>query len=96
MHRYNLFISHSWTYSNAYQGLLALLDAKLYFFYKNHSVPENDPVHTSSDRVLYEAITRKISGTHAVLVFAALYANYWFICTRKSTLQRKVSMSRNR
>ena len=32
---YNLFISHSWTYSDAYEKLVALLDAKPYFSYKN-------------------------------------------------------------
>lgn len=39
---YNLFISHSWTYSDAYEKLISLLDADQYFTYKNYSVPKND------------------------------------------------------
>ena len=38
---YNLFISHSWAYSDAYEKLTELLDAKAYFSYNNHSVPKN-------------------------------------------------------
>ena len=40
---YNLFISHSWTYSDAYEKLVALLDAKPNFDYKNYSVPKTIP-----------------------------------------------------
>ena len=32
---YNLFISHSWTYSDAYEKLVNLLNADPYFTYKN-------------------------------------------------------------
>ena len=32
---YNLFISHSWAYSDAYEKLVKLLDAKKGFDYKN-------------------------------------------------------------
>lgn len=38
---YNLFISHSWAYSDAYKRLVALLDAKPYFSYRNYSVPKD-------------------------------------------------------
>ena len=45
--RYNLFISHSWNYNDAYDNLVSLLDAKPYFEYKNYSVPKNDPIHNA-------------------------------------------------
>lgn len=35
---YNLFISHSWAYSDAYDRLIELLDSDRYFSYKNYSV----------------------------------------------------------
>ena len=38
---YHLFISHSWTYSDAYEKLLALLNKDAYFSYKNYSVPQD-------------------------------------------------------
>lgn len=74
---YNLFISHSWTYSDAYEKLVSLLDAKPYFIYKNHSVPKNDPIHNAPyDYQLYEAIKNKITGVHVVLILAGVYSSY--------------------
>lgn len=54
---YNLFISHSWAYSDAYEKLTKLLNEAKYFTYKNYSVPKNDPIHNANnDKELYEAI----------------------------------------
>lgn len=74
---YNLFISHSWAYSDAYEKLIGLLDAKAYFSYNNHSVPKNDPVHNAAyDYQLYEAIKNRVNGTHVVLIMAGVYSSY--------------------
>ena len=75
--RYNLFISHSWAYSDAYEKLVELLDAKAYFSYNNHSVPKNDPVHNAPyDYQLYDAIKNRVQGTHVVLIMAGVYSSY--------------------
>ncbi len=75
--KYNLFISHSWTYSDAYEKFIGLLDAKPYFLYKNHSVPKDDPVHNAPyDYQLYEAIKNKIQSVHVVLILAGVYSSY--------------------
>ena len=42
---YNLFISHSWTYPQAYGGLIDLLSNDTTFSFKNYSVPKDDLVH---------------------------------------------------
>ncbi|MES9830478.1 MAG: TIR domain-containing protein [Candidatus Thiodiazotropha sp.] len=74
---YNLFISHSWAYSDAYEKLTELLDAKAYFSYNNHSVPKNDPVHNAAnDYQLYEAIKNRVNGSHVVLIMAGVYSSY--------------------
>ena len=74
---YNLFISHSWAYSDAYEKLLELLDKDYRFDYKNFSVPKNDPIHTSgTDKELYEAIKRKVSLCHCVVILAGVYSSY--------------------
>ncbi len=74
---YNLFISHSWTYSDAYDKLVDLLDAKPYFTYKNHSVPKDDPIHDApDDDKLYDAIKNKVNGVHVVLILAGVYSSY--------------------
>ena len=77
MTSYNLFISHSWGYSDAYDGLVKLLDAKPQFSYRNYSVPKDDPIHTSgTDKDLYEAIKRKIQPTQVVVIMAGVYATH--------------------
>ena len=74
---YNLFISHSWTYSDSYEGLIALLDAKPYFIYRNYSVPKNDPIHNASNNYqLKEAIRKQMQPASCVLILAGVYATY--------------------
>lgn len=74
---YNLFISHSWTYSDKYQGLIDLLDKDSSFSYKNYSVPKDDPIHNAkNDKELYEAIKKKISPSSVVIILAGVYASY--------------------
>jgi len=74
---YNLFISHSWAYSNAYDGLVNLLDARKYFSYRNSSVPKDDPLHTiGTDKALYAAIKKKVSSCSVVLILAGVYGSY--------------------
>lgn len=56
----NIFISHSWSYSDKYEGVIKLLD-KTNIDYKNYSVPKDDPIHNAkNDKELYEAIDNKI------------------------------------
>ena len=74
---YNLFISHSWSYSNQYDGLIRLLDGKPGFSYKNYSVPKDDPIHNApSDRKLREAIESQIRPASCVLILAGVYSTY--------------------
>lgn len=74
---YNLFISHSWTYSDAYERLVNMLDAKPYFRYRNYSVPKNDPIHNApSTYLLKEAIRKKIQPTSCVVILAGVYSSY--------------------
>lgn len=74
--QYRLFISHSWTYTNAYEELINILDSQNLSYY-DHSVPKSDPIHTNgTDKDLYEAIKNKISGTNCVLILAGVYSTY--------------------
>lgn len=74
---YNLFISHSWNYSDAYDKLINLLDTRSYFSYSNYSVPKDDPLHTSgTDKALYAAIKKKVSPCSVVLILAGVYSSY--------------------
>lgn len=74
---HNIFISHSWAYSDAYEKLVSLLNEKPYFFYNNYSVPKNDPIHNATyDYQLYDAIKRKISPCSVVLIMAGIYSSH--------------------
>ena len=74
---YNLFISHSWTYSDAYEKLIDMLNSNSYFSYKNYSVPKDDPIHNAKyDYQLKEAIRNQIKYASCVLILAGVYSTY--------------------
>lgn len=74
---YNIFISHSWSYSDEYERLVALLDRKPYFSYKNYSVPKNDPIHNAPTvGLLREAIRSQMQPASCVLILAGVYSTY--------------------
>lgn len=74
---YNLFISHSWAYTDAYDRLIDLLDSDRYFSYKNYSVPKDDPVHNAnSSSALKDAIRTQMQTCNVVLILAGVYATY--------------------
>lgn len=77
MRTFNLFISHSWTYGDAYDRLVNLLDNRSYFSYSNYSVPIDDPIHNAStDAQLRAAIRNQISPSSVVVILAGVYATY--------------------
>lgn len=74
---YNIFISHSWRYGDAYDRLVEMLDSAPNFTYKDFSVPKHDPLHTSgTDRELYDAIKNKIRLCNVVLIMTGKYSTY--------------------
>jgi hypothetical protein len=74
---YCLFISHSWSYSDSYEGLTKLLGAASHFSYRNFSVPKDDPIHDAPNQpALYEAIKKQMTPTQVVLILAGVYASY--------------------
>ncbi|MBQ8643463.1 MAG: TIR domain-containing protein [Candidatus Methanomethylophilaceae archaeon] len=73
---YNLFISHSWLYSNNYDRLVELLNKNPSFQYKNYSIPKNDPIHNApNDYQLKEAIKKQMQHASCVLILAGVYSN---------------------
>ena len=74
---YNLFISHSWVYSDAYSKLMELLSNAPYFNFKNYSVPKDDPIHNApNDYQLRVAIKNQMQHASCVLILAGVYATY--------------------
>ena len=95
---YNLFISHSWAYSDAYEKLVALLDNRGYFSYKNYSVPKDDPIHNAGTNAqLRAAIMRQIAPCHCVVMLAGVYSTHskWIneeiaICTTQFATKKPI------
>lgn len=74
---YNLFISHSWAYGDAYDRLIELLNSDRYFSYKNYSVPKDSPIHNAPyEWQLKEAIKNQMQHASCVLVLAGVYSTY--------------------
>ena len=74
---YNIFISHSWTYSDAYEKLVNLLGAAPCFAYKNYSVPKNDPIlNAIYDYQLKAAIRNQMQHASCILILAGVYSTY--------------------
>ncbi|MDO4755538.1 MAG: TIR domain-containing protein [Parabacteroides sp.] len=74
---YNLFISHSWTYSDAYERLVDLLNNDTYFEYRNYSIPKDNPIHSARSMAdLKESIRNKMFFASHVVILAGVYATY--------------------
>lgn len=94
---YNIFISHSWEYSDAYEKLVKMLDSQG-IKYKDYSVPRDSPIHTTgTDKELYDAIKAKISPCSVVLILAGVYSSYskWInkeikICKNEFSKPKKI------
>ena len=77
MATYNLFISHSWRYSDQYDRLISLLNERGYFSFNDYSVPEDDPVHNAgNDKQLRAAIHNHMQPCHIIVVLAGVYSTY--------------------
>lgn len=88
--KHNLFISHSWAYSDAYEKLIELLNKDEDFSYRNYSVPKDDPIHNAkNDKELYEAIKRKISPSCTVIILAGVYSSY------SKWINKEITISKN-
>ncbi len=87
---YNVFISHSWAYTDAYEKLCNLLDGAERFSYKNYSVPKDDPVHDADNMSeLYEAIKKQVSPCNVVIIMAGKYATY------SKWIKREIKIAKN-
>ena len=77
MNTYNLFVSHSWRYSDSYDRFINLLDRRSYFAFRDYSVPPDDPIHNARNQSeLRAAIRRQMAPCHVVVVMAGVYATH--------------------
>ena len=77
MKHYNIFISHSWAYGDAYDKLVKMLEADPRFNFKNYSVPKNDPIHDAPNALqLSKAIQDQMRFCDVIIILAGVYSSY--------------------
>jgi hypothetical protein len=77
MRHYNIFISHSWAYGDAYDKLKKMLDADSRFNYRDYSIPKDDPIHDApSSTALSEAIQNQMRFCDVIIILAGVYSTY--------------------
>lgn len=85
----NLFISHSWSYGDAYDRLIDMLDEAPNFQYRNYSVPKDDPVHNAPNaQALYDAIMNQMVFCDVVVIMAGKYATF------STWIQREIQIAK--
>jgi hypothetical protein len=67
---YGLFISHAWNYNDDYYKMVDYLRSAPYFDWRNHSVPEHDPLPMDE---LEKRLNNQIHSVNAVIVIAGMY-----------------------
>lgn len=74
---YRLFISHSWTYGDAYDKLVNFFNEHPNFKWANYSVPKDDPIHNAPNQTaLYNAIKNQIAPVNCVIMLAGVYSTF--------------------
>jgi hypothetical protein len=84
---YDVFISHAWSYSERYEGVIRLLDSATqnlpWFAYRDYSVPRNEPIVAPNENVrisvLKGRLKEQIRQASCVIVPAGMYVNdrFW-------------------
>jgi len=88
---YRLFISHSWTYGDAYEKLVSFFNEHSNFKWTNYSVPKNDPIHNAPNAsALYNAIKNQISPVNCVIMLAGVYSTYSKWINKEIEISKKV------
>ena len=85
---YNLFISHSWRYSENYDRLVSMLDEAPEFEWKDFSVPREAPIpdiRTVED--FRDELRDQIRPVHCVLILAGVYSSY------SDSIQREIDIA---
>ncbi|UTH49558.1 TIR domain-containing protein [Loktanella salsilacus] len=97
MPTYNIFVSHAWSYSERYHGVIKLLNTAKGKFsdfdYVDYSVPAHDPLIDPNEEVgkrkLTELLKAQIAKASSIIVPAGMYVNhrYW--------IQKEIDLAKN-
>ena len=89
----DIFVSHAWSYSDSYIGVVRLLDKASYFKWRNYSVPEHDPAVDPMKPVgknkLTALLSEQIRQSSCFVVVAGMYVNH------KEWIQTEIEIAQN-
>jgi hypothetical protein len=74
LYPYRIFISHAWSYNDAYYRLINYLNAAPNFSYRNYSVPEHDGV--TGGNQLSENLRNQIRPVQVVIILGGMYVSH--------------------
>lgn len=90
MRYYNIFISHSWAYGDAYDKLIKMLNADPRFNFRDYSVPKNDPIHNApNSTALSQAILNQMRFCDVIIILAGVYSTY------SSWINKEILLAKN-
>lgn len=76
LHRYRLFISHAWRYSERYERMIRFLSAAPHFIYANHSVPVDRAFGRMGIAQLKEQLREQIRPVEVVIIIGGMYVSH--------------------
>lgn len=90
MKQYNIFISHSWAYGDAYDKLVNMLNKDPRFNFKNYSVPKNNPIHNApNSTALSQAIQNQMRFCDVIIILAGVYS------THSTWINKEIALAKN-
>lgn len=72
----HLFISHSWSYSERYNSMVSLLENRMYFNWKNYSVPETKAFGPMAISQMKEQLRNQIRPVNCVIIIGGMWTEY--------------------
>jgi MTH538 TIR-like domain (DUF1863) len=71
LYPYRLFVSHAWDYNREYYDLINRFNDHPNFDYRNYSVPEHDPLDTTTQ--LAQKLLNQMNLVQVVIILAGMY-----------------------
>jgi hypothetical protein len=76
LHKYRIFLSHAWKYSDGYNRAVRFLNDANNFVWANYSVPEDRAFVGLSSTQLGEQLKSQIRPTQCVVILAGMYVSH--------------------
>lgn len=73
---YQIFISHSWQYTDTLESLRRLLNARSYFHATYEESTRDKPINSVNESYIKSRLSAKISSSNVVLALAGVYASH--------------------